>query len=152
MATKYRGTKTEVSCLNAYINLMRAAESVSIRVHSYLGEMRITYSQFAVLEVLLHLGPLTQNQIAKKILKTKGNMTMILDNLEKRELVKRSRLISDRRVQNITLTATGSKFIKKIFPIHVERVVKEFQVLTSEQKEQLRKTCRVLGKGILEEI
>ncbi len=44
----------------------------------------LTESQFGVLDSLFHLGPMKQKEIGKKILKSGGNITMVINNLEKR--------------------------------------------------------------------
>jgi len=146
MGTKYQGTQKEIRALNAFINFMRAANSVSSRLSRLLAEHRLTMSQFGALEALYHLGPLTQNELAKKLLKTSGNITMVVDNLEKRDLVKRVRSPEDRRSVSVTLTKNGRKFIESIFPQHVGSIVSEFEVLIPREQEVLRQLCRKLGK------
>ncbi|HSG30454.1 MAG TPA: MarR family transcriptional regulator, partial [Thermodesulfobacteriota bacterium] len=83
MATKYKGTRREVGSLNAFINLLRAAGSIEGRLSKNLGGSDLTTSQFGVLEALFHLGPLNQKQLGEKILKSGGNITKVVDNLEK---------------------------------------------------------------------
>jgi len=97
MGTHYKGSKKEVSALNTYIKLIRAASSVSARIGSLLTRKKLTESQFNILDALLHLGPLSQKQLGDKLLKSGGNITMVVDNLEKQNLVKRVRGEKDRR-------------------------------------------------------
>jgi MarR family 2-MHQ and catechol resistance regulon transcriptional repressor len=52
MQPKYRGNKKELRALSTYVKLMRAAESVTRRIHRHLSETGLTLSQFAVLEAL----------------------------------------------------------------------------------------------------
>jgi MarR family 2-MHQ and catechol resistance regulon transcriptional repressor len=143
----YKGSKEETAALNAYVKLMRAAESVSARVHGHLSAAGLTISQFGVMEALYHLGPLSQSEIAKKILKSTGNITMVIDNLEKRGLVKRERDQEDRRYYSIHLTPAGKKAIASIFPPHAGRIVKEMNILSGAEQETLGKLCRKLGIG-----
>jgi MarR family 2-MHQ and catechol resistance regulon transcriptional repressor len=145
MKTRYRGTRKEVRALGAYVKLMRAAESVTSRVHRHLVDAGLTISQFAALEALYHLGPLTQKDIARKILKSGGNITMVIDNLEKRKLVKRRRGEEDRRVVTVHLTAPGAGIIRRIFPLHAEGIRREMGFLTREEQEQLSMLCKKLG-------
>jgi MarR family transcriptional regulator, 2-MHQ and catechol-resistance regulon repressor len=63
---------------------------------------------------------------------------MVVDNLEKRALVKRVRSPEDRRSISVTLTKDGSRFIESIFPQHVESIVAEFEVLNPGEQEALR--------------
>ena len=99
MRQRYRGTSKEMKALSAYVKLMRAAESITARAHRHLSSFGLTISQFGVLEALFHLGPLSQKDIGQKILRSSGNITMVIDNLEKRGLVRRERDRQDRRQQ-----------------------------------------------------
>jgi MarR family 2-MHQ and catechol resistance regulon transcriptional repressor len=143
----YQGTKEETTALNAYVKLMRAADSVSAAVHGHLSEAGLTISQFGVLEAIYHLGPLSQAEIAKKILKSSGNITMVIDNLEKRRLVRRERDQDDRRYYGVHLTAAGKKMIGTVFPRHAGGIVKGMNVLTKSEQETLGNLCRKLGMG-----
>jgi MarR family 2-MHQ and catechol resistance regulon transcriptional repressor len=58
MGIRFKGTKQQVVSLNAYIKLMRAADSATARIHRHLAPCKLTVSQFVVLEALYHLGPL----------------------------------------------------------------------------------------------
>ncbi|MBS1193022.1 MAG: transcriptional regulator, MarR family, partial [Nitrospirae bacterium] len=75
MGTRYEGTKEETRALNAFIKLVRAAQSVTGRVESRFSEIGLSVSQFGALEALYHLGPLYQKDLASKILKSTGNIT-----------------------------------------------------------------------------
>lgn len=146
MGTRYRGTQEEVRALDTYIKLMRAAELVTTRIHRHLTTVNLTISQFGVLEALFHLGSLSQRDLAEKLLKSGGNMTMVIDNLEKRQLVKRERSVEDRRFVSVCLTEEGRQLISKIFPQHVAAVVEEISILTESEQEELGCLCRQLGK------
>ena len=67
--------------LSAYVKMLRATDAISERLSKTWKNAGLTISQFGVLEALYHLGPLCQKEIAKKILKTTGNITMVIDNL-----------------------------------------------------------------------
>ena len=144
---RYRGALRERRALAAYVKLMRAAESVTGRIHQGLGREGLTLSQFGVLEALYHLGPLSQAELAKKILRTGGNITMVTDNLEARGLVLRRRDTGDRRRYSVALTPEGSSLVARFFPAHAGRIVEELSVLTCEEQETLARLCRKLGLG-----
>ena len=76
----------------------------------------LTESQFGTLEALYHLGPLCQGEIGQKILKSSGNMTMVVDNLEKRGLVQRQRSQQDRRQIEVSLTRPGPSIDQGYLP------------------------------------
>ena len=147
MPTHYKGSPQQQRALNAYINLTRAAESLTNRVHTHLAGSRLSNSEFSVLEVLQHLGPLRQNTIAQKILRTRGNITIVIDNLEDRGLVQRNPESEDRRCTTVELTAAGRQLIKTIFEAHVRVLLDEMSVLSSAEQESLRAICRKLGRG-----
>jgi len=147
----YKGGKVTVKALSAYVKLMRAAESLTARIHRNLAEVNLTISQFGTLEALYHLGPMTQVEIGAKILKSSGNMTMVIDNLAKRGLVRRERSKEDRRYFTVHLTDTGKKLISEFFPAHAGRISAEMSVLTASEQEQLGWFCKKLGIGKEEE-
>lgn len=145
MGSHYSGSEEEVQALDTYIKLIRAAESVMSRVYR-TGELDgLTNSQFGVLEALLHLGPLCQRELGTKILKSSGNITMVIDNLERRGLVERRRDKGDRRYVTVYLTDSGSQVIQDIFPRHMERIKDELGILSSSDQEDLARICRTLG-------
>lgn len=145
MSSKYQGTADERRALDAYIKLSRAAETVSHTINAHLQECGLTTSQFGVLEALYHVGPLPVGKVGEKILKTSGNMTMVVDNLEKRGLVARARRGDDRRSIELHLTETGRSLVADILPGHVRGVVRAFDGLTPVEQETLAELCRKLG-------
>jgi len=146
MPTKYAGTEAEIRALNAFIKLLRASESISGRLANLVADQTsLTISQFGVLEGLLHLGPMCQKDIAEKQLKSGGNMTMVIDNLEKRGLVKRERSQEDRRQVIVHLTKDGDKLIAAYFPRHAKAIEHEMGILTAKEQDQLALLAKKLG-------
>ena len=124
---------------------MRAAESMTARAHQHLSSAGLTISQFGVLEALYHLGPLSQKDIGQKILRSSGNITMVIDNLEKRSLVRRERDRQDRRSFIVHLTDAGNQLIRKIFPPHAAVISNEMNSLTAAEQQALGDLCKKLG-------
>ena len=145
MGTAYRGNEEEIRALDCFIKLMRAAESVADRINRHIGAAGLTMSQFGVLEALFHRGPLCQKDLATKILKSSGNITLVIDNLEKRGLVRRERGIADRRYITVFLTEEGHALIADIFPRHVSVITGELGIITPEEQRELERICRILG-------
>lgn len=148
MGTHYKGSPREVRALEAYIKLTRASESVNAKLMSQLSVENLTTSQFGTLEALYHLGPLCQKAIGQKILKSGGNITLVVDNLEKRGLVERVRNTDDRRFITVGLTAAGRALIERVFPEHAGRIVEAMKSLTAQEQEQLSALCKKLGVGL----
>lgn len=131
--------------LNTYTKLMRAAESVTNRTSRLMAEDGLTISQFAVLEALYHKGPLCQRDIAAKILKSTGNITLVIDNLEKRGLVRRERDSEDRRYLTVHLTSDGTALIAQTFGRVKDAIVSEMSLLSQSEQQQLGSLCKKLG-------
>jgi len=148
MQKELRGNSKEVRALSTYVKLMRAAESITSRVHKHLSSVNLTVSQFGVLEALLHLGSLSQKDLGRKILRSSGNITMVIDNLEKRRLVRRQRDASDRRIFIVHLTGEGQTLIGKIFPSHAALITHEMSVLKAADQKILGDLCKKVGKGL----
>jgi MarR family 2-MHQ and catechol resistance regulon transcriptional repressor len=144
MGTRHRGPIEEINALNAFIKLERAAESVSVRVHAVLPES-LTVTQFGVLEALHHVGPLCQGELAEKLLKSGGNLTLVVDNLEKAGHVLRERDPADRRFVVVRLTEKGHAFITALFPKVVANVTREMAALSSTELADFGRLCKKIG-------
>jgi len=131
--------------LNTYTKLMRGSESVTSRVGRKMSDAGLTISQFGVLEALLHKGPMCQRDVASKILKSTGNITLVIDNLEKQGLVQRERSLEDRRYCTVLLTEKGRTLIEVTFAEVEAAIIAEMGVLTDEEQETLGTLCRKLG-------
>jgi MarR family transcriptional regulator, 2-MHQ and catechol-resistance regulon repressor len=138
-------SEKEKGALKLYTRLMRATNVVTEKMHGHLRDHRLSISQFGVMEALYHLGPLCQKDLGKKILKTSGNITLVIDNLEKRDLVMRKKDPEDRRRFTITLTPKGFDLIEKIFPRHSKIAESIFAVLDFEEQNQLGELLKKLG-------
>ena len=147
MPTHYSGTRAEVRTLDTFIKLTRCTFSLLARLSERNSIGDLTYSQFAVLEALYHLGHMTQGEISSKVLKSGSNMTTVIDNLERDGLVHRERDAQDRRMIHVHLTEGGTAKIESVLPGHVAALVDEFKVLSTSEQETLGELCKKLGKG-----
>ena len=137
----------ELSDLNlkTLIVLSRAKQSVNKREIKIIKEAGLTMSQFGVLELLYHKGDFRINEIIEKTLSTGGNMTVVIDNLERDGLVTRYKDPDDGRACLISITDKGKELIEGMFPLHVENLNNIFNVLTKEEKEMLIILLKKLG-------
>ena len=145
MPTHFKGSQRERRALAAYVNLLRATNTVSSQSMRHLDAHGLTPSQFAVLEALYHVGPLCLSELARKILRTSGNLTMVVDNLEKSGMVKRVQSSTDRRYVSVEITEKGRSRISSIFPEHAAEITELMSRLTAEEQDTLRELCRKLG-------
>jgi MarR family 2-MHQ and catechol resistance regulon transcriptional repressor len=146
MPTHFQGDAETVRALSAFINLVRATDSTIAKTTAHLEGLGVTPGQFAVLEALLHLGPMCQHTLGEKLLRSGGNMTLVVDNLERHGWVRRERQ-QDRRMIQIHLTPKGRRLITRVFPEHAKMVAKVMSKLSAAEQEQLRKIARKLGRG-----
>jgi len=145
MPRHFHGTPRQERALSAYVKLLRASDTVQAEAaRSLTGEL--SPSQFAVLEALYHVGPMCLTELAHKILKTSGNLTMVARNLQKRGLAVRQQSTADRRFFNLAITEKGRKLMARIFPLHLERIVELMNRLSPAQQDELSRLCRQLGK------
>jgi MarR family transcriptional regulator, 2-MHQ and catechol-resistance regulon repressor len=151
MATHFKGKRNEVRALDAYIKLSRASGTIDAQLAANLARLGVTTGQLGVMEALMHLGPLTQTELGRKLLRSGGNVTTVIDNLERRGLVERQRNPDDRRVVTVTLTGTGRELIEQIFPNHARAVAQAMATLTVAEQEELGRLCRKLGRGVARE-
>ena len=131
--------------LASYVRLMRAANAARTQASRHLGNTGLTLTQFAVLEALYHLGPMSLSDIAQKILTSGGNLTMVVGNLERLGLAHRQRCPEDRRMLIVVLSAKGKALIRKLFPEHADAIVEFMGALSAAEQEQLGDLCRKLG-------
>ena len=146
MPTHYSGSTEDQRALNTFIRFTRAANALELRLFQRSELEDLTPSQFGVLETLYHLGSLCQGELSAKLLRSTGNMTLVLDNLEKRGLVRRERGLEDRRMVMIHLTAAGQELIEAVFPRMLAAIREEFGILNAGEQEELGRLCRILGK------
>jgi MarR family transcriptional regulator, 2-MHQ and catechol-resistance regulon repressor len=102
-------------------------------------------SDFMVLEVLLHKGPLTISAIGEKVLLASASMTSAIDRLEKRELVRRRNCSSDRRIRYVDLTSEGKVFIEEVYAQHEKDLEKVMSGLPEQERRVLYEGLKKIG-------
>lgn len=146
--TKQLDARSRRAAADAIVKLNRAHNSVMKRVHEDLEGPGLTFTQFAVLEVLFSKGPMSQKDIGRKILRqSSGNMTVVVDHLEKRGLVERERALVDRRCNVVKLTTEGYDLIDEFLPRHLDVLAREFSVLSPQELSTLCLLLKRLGLG-----
>lgn len=129
--------KKEEQVLELY-NLVAKAHDRLKKVHAkHLGTEKLTTPQFGVLDVLMKKGSIPLKRISDELMVTGANITCVMDNLEKEDLVKRVHSKSDRRVINAELTTKGKNKLDKIYPEHVKSLNEIAKKLTDPEMRQL---------------
>ena len=136
-----------MEALRAYVKLLRASKAVLGRIEKRLAQDGLTATQIGVLEGILHLGPLTQRDLGRKVLTSAGNMTDVIDKLAARGLVTRTRAPRDRRSVIVDLTPAGRALIEGVFPQHANDIAASMAGLNSAELAALETLLRKLGLG-----
>ena len=136
------------SAVSAYVSLVRTAEALHARVSQGLVDEGLTASQFSTLKVLRLRGPLAQKEIAKHLLKTGGNITLVVDNLVRRKLVRRGEDPNDRRIALVEMTPLGEATFDRIYPPHLDRIYEAMSGLGLAQLDQLRELLASLNAAV----
>jgi MarR family 2-MHQ and catechol resistance regulon transcriptional repressor len=139
--------KQDASGVHLWLLLWKATGALEAHAHKSLEGLGMCPGDFAVLEALLHKGPLPVNAIGKKVLLTSGSMTAAIDRLEQRGLVERHSDPEDRRARVIHLTGEGRKLIRRLFAIHERDMERAVSVLDAREREELSGLLRKLGRG-----
>ena len=134
-------SETKISAPRLWLVLARAYGSIVNYIEGSFVAQGLGLSDFMVLEVLLHKGPLTISAIGEKVLLASASMTSAIDRLEKRGLVRRKTCDSDRRIRYVELTDCGKAFIEEIFARHE----KDLQAVIGKLDEEER---RVIYDGL----
>ena len=106
--------------IHVFLVLWKAAHAVEAYAEKSVTEMEMCGSDFAVLEALLHKGPLPVNEIGRRVLLTSGSITVAVDRLEEKALVERKAHGSDRRTRVVHLTKEGKRLITNIYSKHAK--------------------------------
>jgi MarR family 2-MHQ and catechol resistance regulon transcriptional repressor len=144
---KKYGKKTDLA-LSTWVKLARAFSSFNKKSSNHIRTFGLTQAQFSVIEVLGHLGPLKIGEICSKMLVSGGNMTVVLDNIEKLGYIERIHSREDRRAIVVQLTPAGRELFEKIFKVHAEYITKLMSVLTNEEQVELGNLLCKLGKRV----
>src|SRR2546430_12288993 len=134
------------SGVHVFLVLWKAARAAQAYAEKSVSELKMCGSDFAVLEALLHKGPLPVNEIGKKVLLTSGSITVAVDRLETKGLVERRAHGTDRRAGIVHLTKEGRKPIKRASPHHAaakERLASAS--LTRAERETLIGLLKKIG-------
>ena len=134
------------SGVHVFLVLWKAARAVQAYAEKSITDLEMCGSDFAVLEALLHKGPLPINEIGRKVLLTSGSITVAVDRLEKRGLVERRAHGSDRRARIVHLTMEGKKLITRIYAVHAADMEKLAAAsLTKAERKTLISLLKKIG-------
>lgn len=139
--------RTDSTAAHVYLVLSRAHRAVEARALQSIAGLGLGATDFAVLEALLHRGPLPVNVIGRKVLLTSGSISVAVDRLVRRGLVERRDDAEDRRVRLVALTPDGRGLIEAAFARHAADLEDAMAALTAGERTALARLLRKLGRG-----
>ena len=125
--------------------LARASASIKTYIERSFAQQDFCFTDFMVLEALLHLGPLTISAIGEKVTLASASMTSAIDRLEERNLVQRTLDAEDRRVRLVALTCEGRQLIERIFAQHLEDMETIAKDISQEERQVLYSALKKIG-------
>lgn len=131
-----------------YLVLWKAFQAFRAYDQVSVDQLGICHSDFAVLEILLHKGPLPVNTIGKKVLLTSGSMTAAVNRLEKAGWVYRQKSDTDARVCRVHLSKEGRSVIAHAFEDHQNRLEEAVEILDAGERHTLSTLLKKLGKHL----
>ena len=137
---------TDGTGVHVFLVMWKAVHAVETYAQRSIAEMEMCGSDFAVLEALLHKGPLPINELGKKVLLTSGSITVAVDRLESKALVERRASGTDRRAKIVHLTKAGKELIGRVYADHaadMERLASAS--LTKAERETLIRLLKKIG-------
>lgn len=145
-------TGNQVTAARLWLVLARAHGSIVAYIESALAAQGLGLSDFMVLEVLLHKGPLTISAIGEKVLLASASMTSAIDRLEKRGLAVRRSCDKDRRIRYVDLTPAGRKLIGTIYAEHEKDLDFITEGLSAEERGTLYDGLKKMGFAAMEAV
>jgi len=138
--------KNQPDALHAWLILLKAWQSMSRYVLPALLGEGLGESDFRVLEILLHKGPMPVNAIGPKVYLNPGSVSVAVDRLYKKGFVNRVECSEDRRIRTVSLTEKGRQMFVPLFRRHTALIKRAFQDVSSEELEQLEAVLKKIGK------
>jgi MarR family 2-MHQ and catechol resistance regulon transcriptional repressor len=132
--------------LHAWLIVLKAWQSMSRYVLAPVLEQGLGESDFRVLEVLLHKGPMPVNTIGPKVALNPGSVSVAVDRLYRRGFVSRVECARDRRVRTVALTERGREMFLPLFRRHSALIQRAFQDVSLEEIRQLELVLKKIGK------
>jgi MarR family 2-MHQ and catechol resistance regulon transcriptional repressor len=138
--------KTAPQALHAWLIMLKAWQSMSRYASPALLQKGLGESDFRVLEVLLHKGPMPVNSIGPKVHLNPGSVSVAVDRLYKKGFVSRVECSSDRRVRTVSLTEKGRQMFVPLFRRHTTLIKRAFQDTSSEELQELERILKKIGR------
>jgi len=131
---------------HVWLVMMKAMRALTRYAAAGIEETGLGLSDFGVLELLLHKGPLPVNTIGPIVDLTPGSISIAVDRLVAKGLVSRVESAEDRRVRIVALTSRGKDLIVSAFRKHSGQMKRAFSQLSVEELRALEAALKKVGR------
>jgi DNA-binding MarR family transcriptional regulator len=140
------------SALRIWLRLLTCTQLIERRVRSGLREQfETTLPRFDLMAQLdRYPAGLKMNELSRLLMVTGGNVTAIVDQLEKESLVERLDEPADRRAFRIRLTRSGRRSFAEMAGVHEQWVVQLLSGLSKREQDELLKLLAKLKSHAVE--
>src|SRR6266404_6100197 len=138
--------KRPLEAIHTWLIMLKARNSIARYALPPITEEGLGDSDFRVLEVLLHKGPMPVNAIGPKVGLNSGSVSVAVDRLYKKGFVSRVESARDRRVRTVALTEKGREMFLPLFRRHRALIKRAFQDVSPEELQQLEGVMKKVGK------
>lgn len=125
----------------AWFRLSRFYNESIRQSNQYLKKWGLSIAQFDILAQVGANERICQQDLAEKLLVTKGNMTHMLSKMEQIGWVQRER---EWKTKYITLTEAGRTLLDDVLPAQEQFQANQFGKLSMEEKKQLLELLKKL--------
>ncbi len=138
-------TQQQGEAVLAWMRLARVFQKIDRASAEHLRAWGLSIAQFDVIAQVGSAEGITQQELADKLLVTKGNICQLLDRLEQHRLIRRRQ---EGRVNHLFLTDAGQRLYQQTVPAQEDFIAGQFAALAPEEQAQLLTILRKLDHAL----
>ncbi len=139
------GKRAETSAVLAWMRLARVFQKMTRAATAEFARHGLSGAQFDVIAQLGRGEGITQQELADRLLVTKGNVSQLLDKMEERGLIARC---PEGRANALSLTPEGKRLFATVVPAHEAHIAARFGALAVDEQRQLLRLLRALDHSL----
>ena len=132
--------------IHTWLIMLKASQAIHHLAFPPILKEGLGDSDFRVLDVLLHKGPMPVNALGPQVDLNPGSVSVAVDRLHKKGLVSRVESESDRRVRTVSLTEKGRRVFVPIFRQHAALIKRAFQDVSPQEQRQMEEVLKRIGR------
>ena len=129
----------------AWLRMLHIVRRTERGAAQHLQQWALSYAQFDVLAQIGSSEGISQQALAERLLVTQGNITQLLDKMERRGLVQRT---PEGRTNKLRLTAAGQTLFAEVIPAHEDWLERRFAGLSMAEQHELHRLLAKLDRSL----